>query len=961
MVKTCILLVLIPFFGLIFCDQTALAITSIGMSLSTDEVSLDLIPNSLKTASQTITITTDNSAGYDINLQTKGKTNALVNSKDASQTIPTFVSPTNSINIPASALNTGYGYSTDGGANFSPMPYPSETATIFQTSSAGQTTYDLVFGAKLPSNIVAGNYTNIFTITATANPNSPIEEPEPDPDPCAAETICYHINADDAVGTTPTQTATSNTNITLIASDYSRSGYGFAGWNTKADGSGTNYGPNQTITVGDISDSGVKLYANWVKSVGDIQNWNNCNNLSIGELIALTDTRDGNTYAITKYIDGNCWIMENLRLNLSNTDVIINADNTNNPTSDFITAANAHPSSVNVFCSSSSTTCIDVIYFNNNNTNRALSASHSRNNASTSWHSYGNYYNWYTATAGNGTYSMSDGIAAGDICPSGWHLPTDHTSDGDLATLDRAIGGTGADQSNDKASNRWRSYPLNFVYSGEWRNKTAQNRNYSGSYVTSNTTSQERAINFWLRPTTININSNTNYKNRGQTVRCVIKNDHFATSGSIHYVNNGGVGTMADKEDVDFTTEIAANNEFTRDNYTFANWNTNADGTGITVLEGGSISAAANGLGIAPGGTLTLYAIWHKNYTVIYDGNNASAGSMSLATHQFSDALDSKIDLIASNFSRSGYGFIGWSTDPNAATKLANNQTPLIYGPNETIIINDTFTASADSSHVITLYATWLPADSAHTLQTFGSNECAALSTGNVLALTDIRDNNTYAISKLQDGNCWMIENLRLDPSTATISSTNTNAPTDGFIANAPSSSSSNTLCATDDSACTDQISFNANNLNRNLAAAYNVDNSSTSWYSYGVMYNWYTATAGNGTYTTVDNVAGDICPAGWRLPTGNTNGEFQSLNTTANSGILNSDAKLRAFPNNFVHSGDYNKDKPGGHHTYSRYWSRTAQNENTAFRFGLSFTQPTPAGAYNKWDAFTVRCITAS
>ena len=37
----------------------------------------------------------------------------------------------------------------------------------------------------------------------------------------------------------------------------------------------------------------------------------------------------------------------------------------------------------------------------------------------------------------------------------------------------------------------------------------------------------------------------------------------------------------------------------------------------------------------------------------------------------------------------------------------------------------------------------------------------AALSS--VTALTDQRDGETYAVARLADGNCWMIENLRLD------------------------------------------------------------------------------------------------------------------------------------------------------------------------------------------------------
>lgn len=74
------------------------------------------------------------------------------------------------------------------------------------------------------------------------------------------------------------------------------------------------------------------------------------------------------------------------------------------------------------------------------------------------------------------------------------------------------------------------------------------------------------------------------------------------------------------------------------------------------------------------------------------------------------------------------------------------------------------------------------------------------------------------------------------------------------------------------------------------------------SWYSYGVMYGWYTATAENGNYDMASgNVAGDICPAGWRLPTGGGSGEYVSL-TNAVSGENNmaKNNNLLAFPNNF-------------------------------------------------------------
>ena len=125
---------------------------------------------------------------------------------------------------------------------------------------------------------------------------------------CPANTICYDKNATSGVegtmgGLTITSTATS---ATLLASNYSRSGYGYAGWNTNAAGTGTNYGPNEDIafTAGQYSATGLTLYTKWVASAGNIQNWNGCDSLASGAVTALTDQRDNQVYAIAKLADG---------------------------------------------------------------------------------------------------------------------------------------------------------------------------------------------------------------------------------------------------------------------------------------------------------------------------------------------------------------------------------------------------------------------------------------------------------------------------------------------------------------------------------------------------------------------------------------------------------------------------------------------------------------------------------
>ena len=132
-------------------------------------------------------------------------------------------------------------------------------------------------------------------------------------------------------------------------------------------------------------------------------------------------------------------------------------------------------------------------------------------------------------------------------------------------------------------------------------------------------------------------------------------------------------------------------------------------------------------------------------------------------------------------------------------------------------------------------------------------------------------------------------------------------------------------------------------------------------WYSYGVHYNWYTATAGNGVYSMTANtdVGGDICPKNWHIPTGNTNGEYNALNSAINNGATNSDVAWRAYPNNFVWSGDYNNNKRTSGYGNGRIWTATTKDNAIAYRVGFaSGTVTANNSGFNKWDGFIVRCM---
>lgn len=127
--------------------------------------------------------------------------------------------------------------------------------------------------------------------------------------------------------------------------------------------------------------------------------------------------------------------------------------------------------------------------------NTELSASYNAAGTDVKWYSYGNYYNWYSATAGNGNHETDlNTTVNGDICPAGWHLPYggegDDPTQGDKGNtsggfyyLNQQMGK--GDSVND--SNNWRSFPNNFTYSGNWNGASARNRGTYGGYWSSTT------------------------------------------------------------------------------------------------------------------------------------------------------------------------------------------------------------------------------------------------------------------------------------------------------------------------------------------------------------------------------------------------------------------------------------------------------------------------------------------
>ena len=530
---------------------------TISVNLSGDLLINNLAPGSTSDSNIiNVTIATNASQGYVLTATSGTKTTNtdLVNQTNSAYKFTSIATNASLANLTTD--NTwGFSYSSDSGSTWSnysglPLDNDDEGATGKQLLStinpSDNRTIQFKIGAKAATDQAAGTYLNTINFYAVANPDPTLQ-----PISCPAGKICYNPNSLTTVqGEMGQQTPTSaqlTNGIPLWASNFKRDGYGFAGWADSTTYNGLRYGPNQTITApSDISTNGYSLYAIWIKSAGNLQNWTGCSNLSQGEVTALKDARDNNVYAVAKLADGKCWMIENLRLadkDANNNDINLSSTNTHNPSlpltniyDSSTTSNHLSPTSSVAYdattapegwCATNSSACDDQSRLRTDNTTLFTNNTSSSYSASSNVYSYGNYYNWYSATAGHGKYgsSYASGYTApGDLCPAGWHLPTGGNASAEFGVLDVAMGGTGAYQSGNAGtamSKVYRSYPNNFVYSGYVNGASVYNRSSRGVYWSSSAYSSNYAYYLYFYSSSVGPGTDNNSKYYGWSIRCL--------------------------------------------------------------------------------------------------------------------------------------------------------------------------------------------------------------------------------------------------------------------------------------------------------------------------------------------------------------------------------------------------------------------------------------------------------
>ena len=127
--------------------------------------------------------------------------------------------------------------------------------------------------------------------------------------------------------------------------------------------------------------------------------------------MTVYDKRDGEKYTIQKLADGNCWLLDNLHLDLSTTRNLTTA-NTN------IAADWTAPLDIATWSNSYDSPKINADFKNRTSSYYGVGGYKEAK--------FGIYYNYCAATAGTYCYSEGAGTsnASYDICPKGWHIPT---------------------------------------------------------------------------------------------------------------------------------------------------------------------------------------------------------------------------------------------------------------------------------------------------------------------------------------------------------------------------------------------------------------------------------------------------------------------------------------------------------------------------------------------------------
>ena len=344
---------------------------------------------------------------------------------------------------------------------------------------------------------------------------------------------------------------------------------------------------------------------------------------------------------------------------------------------------------------------------------------------------------------------------------------------------------------------------------------------------------------------------------------------------------------------------------------------------------------------------------------------------------------DTSVNISSTTPTRNGYTFIGWCTaTPTINADGTDTCSGIQYNAGATITINQTGTNNDFALHAMwsenySIANVTYMQDFASMTADKRSKVILSMVPEQSYTLKDSRDETTYHIAKLKDGNVWMVENLNLAGDSA-LSTDNTDV--DATYIN--SFTTSNNLTKDGNTIklpASDTAGFGQNNY----SFVYNSGNT-TNCGAYGQnipcysYYSWDAATLGSGRTIATENTDApySICPKGWRLPTsGNSSnnewkrGDFYKLATAYGANLESSSSQNSStFYNNvgpnttvpkFLLAGFCKPGSFDGGGSYGYYWSSTSYSSTSRARY-LAFNSGgvNLANSNGRYYGYSVRCL---
>ena len=315
---------------------------------------------------------------------------------------------------------------------------------------------------------------------------------------------------------------------------------------------------------------------------------------------------------------------------------------------------------------------------------------------------------------------------------------------------------------------------------------------------------------------------------------------------------------------------------------------------------------------------------------------------------------------------------------------------------NFTVALPDITTPAPDINRPAT---SW---DDLEIMQHMTPEICASASEGDTKQLIDWRDDKTYWVAKLADGNCWMTQSLELNfddvktltPDTSDVTSNWTPGVSmltngNGGVQNSTTvqawnlgdyvwtSPNTATSCGT----TTGNLSYCPNQFTEVSSMTpmteYRTDgvvvdgNTYDAHYKAGYYYSYVAATAGTGTSVTTrgDKATDSICPKGFELPASHstynsTPGSFYNLLSKygLTSSTTSGNNSITRAPLFFVRSGYvYPTNYLYGAGRLGYYWSSVAYSSSYAYYLYFDLSTVYPSNDFSRYNGQSVRCVAPS